>query len=254
MLSRIVELVKLYRSQGDLKCFRDLILPIRFATEQCPLRERPRILKKRRPVSPNQPNRHHRRPRQDQSPALLGSRIMEESKGSGQTDSKTEGEVKDVGSTSKPDDASNSGRNNAQAEYLLSVIQRTPYACPACPKRFDSMESLRTHVTSAGHSRKHRELTEDELRSLQCPVCEVFFSQKYKLQRHFLIHTGEKPFTCKYCKKSFTQRGNLNQHIRIHTGEKPFSCNICGKAFRQSSNRTQHMRVHLKRQAQKSRE
>jgi len=133
------------------------------------------------------------------------------------------------------------------AEHILSLIRDRPYSCPACRERFTNIEDLDAHIASAGHLNQLMPLTQDEIKSLECPLCARAFTQTYKLKRHFLIHTGEKPFTCKFCKKGFTQKGNLNQHIRVHTGEKPYKCKVCAKAFGQSSNLTQHQRVHMKR-------
>ncbi|XP_071353963.1 zinc finger protein 770 [Trachinotus anak] len=51
----------------------------------------------------------------------------------------------------------------------------------------------------------------------QCPVCPKSFSSPYKLQRHHVIHTGQKPFICKICGKSFTQSGHLRTHLeKVH--------------------------------------
>ncbi|XP_018017648.1 longitudinals lacking protein, isoforms H/M/V isoform X1 [Hyalella azteca] len=46
-----------------------------------------------------------------------------------------------------------------------------------------------------------------------CPVCSKSFIQKYKLKRHYLIHTGEKPFTCSLCDFRCNQKNNLKLHI-----------------------------------------
>ncbi|XP_050728506.1 longitudinals lacking protein, isoforms H/M/V-like isoform X6 [Eriocheir sinensis] len=49
-----------------------------------------------------------------------------------------------------------------------------------------------------------------------CAVCgKVFKGHKYKfrLRRHMIIHTGEKPFACPYCPHRANIRNNLTRHI-----------------------------------------
>ena len=39
----------------------------------------------------------------------------------------------------------------------------------------------------------------------RCKVCNKTFVRSYRLKRHMVVHTGEKPFPCQYCGRRFTK-------------------------------------------------
>ena len=51
-----------------------------------------------------------------------------------------------------------------------------------------------------------------QTKEFQCPICAKYFSRKFTLDAHMLIHKGEKPFMCQFCGKSFRQKGTLMRH------------------------------------------
>jgi KRAB domain-containing zinc finger protein len=81
-----------------------------------------------------------------------------------------------------------------------------------------------------------------------CPYqgCHKIYANKVGLERHIMLHTGERPYKCDYCEKAFIQKGTLQEHVRVHTGDKPFKCSYCDKAFTQSSALKSHMKNHIK--------
>ncbi|XP_069008601.1 zinc finger protein 585A [Embiotoca jacksoni] len=56
----------------------------------------------------------------------------------------------------------------------------------------------------------------------RCAVCPKSFPSPYKLQRHHVIHTGQKPFACNACGKAFTQSAHLKTHLeKVHRSGLP---------------------------------
>ncbi|KAJ5880772.1 uncharacterized protein N7473_011825 [Penicillium subrubescens] len=70
------------------------------------------------------------------------------------------------------------------------------------------------------------------------------FSQKSKLQGHFLTHSNYKNFKCSVCGKTFARQATLDRHERSHRGDKPYKCKDCGKTFTDSSELKTHSRTH----------
>ncbi len=58
------------------------------------------------------------------------------------------------------------------------------------------------------------------------------------------LNHGVKPksHVCEGCGRGFEARKDLARHYLIHTGERPYKCEACGAAFNRKTNLTRHMK------------
>ena len=86
-------------------------------------------------------------------------------------------------------------------------------------------------------------------------ACGKAFSTKFNLRRHINVsHLDIRAYPCQVCFKNFASKQNLKEHFLIHTGEQPFTCPIenCGRRFRQASQLSFHKKHHYRQAAIKT--
>ena len=63
------------------------------------------------------------------------------------------------------------------------------------------------------HSQKHNfDKNADE--KFECPQCDYRHVQYFKVQRHFMTHTGERPYICKICTYDSITLESLKNHLK----------------------------------------
>lgn len=96
--------------------------------------------------------------------------------------------------------------------HLLSHSNERLFKCHICVKEYKKRETLRRHLKTE-HDTGNYNVKKPE-KKLGCPMCPRVFAFNNKLQRHILIHTGEKPVKCEFCDKRFRDNYDRNVHLR----------------------------------------
>ncbi|XP_063296223.1 zinc finger protein 770 [Pelobates fuscus] len=121
----------------------------------------------------------------------------------------------------------------------LKKCRTVPAFCFGC-QRFFATEDKRLH-----HECNFENATDGwKLENQMCERCNKVFPSRSKLERHMLVHTGQKPFPCAQCGKSFRQKTHLQIHELTHVQEKPFQCSHCFKSFKTQGKLLKHEEVH----------
>ena len=91
---------------------------------------------------------------------------------------------------------------------------------PAWP--YESAHSPSTLSTAQLRKLEHlnsSDCDKKKVNQYKCTECGKMYNDTTVLQRHSLIHTGERPFPCNKCDKRFRQKSNLEGHRGVHTSE-----------------------------------
>ncbi|KAM9076631.1 ras-responsive element-binding protein 1 isoform 2-T10 [Megaptera novaeangliae] len=114
-----------------------------------------------------------------------------------------------------------------------------------------SPQSIRSPTKPPGPNRigRRNQETKEEKSSYNCPLCEKICTTQHQLTMHIRQHntdTGGADHSCSICGKSLSSASSLDRHMLVHSGERPYKCAVCGQSFTTNGNMHRHMKIHEK--------
>ncbi|XP_018332947.1 ras-responsive element-binding protein 1-like isoform X2 [Agrilus planipennis] len=118
-----------------------------------------------------------------------------------------------TGNSSLSDEIMDQSQNSDIENRSESSSPERKYFCPICETVFTSQHEFTLHIRSHNNESE----PQDCEKNYTCRICFKVLSSSSSLDRHSLIHSGERPFTCKFCGDTFTTNGNMHRHMRTHS-------------------------------------
>ncbi|KAL4001553.1 Fc receptor-like protein [Sarotherodon galilaeus] len=100
-----------------------------------------------------------------------------------------------------------------------------------------------------GRNARRNQETKDDSSSYCCPLCDKSCQTQHQLTMHIRQHNadaGATDHSCSICGKCLSSASSLDRHMLVHSGERPYKCNICGQTFTTNGNMHRHMKIHEK--------
>ena len=115
--------------------------------------------------------------------------------------------------------------NSDMKKHFRTHTGERPYKCTKCCWAFSQSSQLYKHLQNV-HGESTKKVSDDPKKNrghekLVCDNCPREFRDIAHLKRHFLTHTGEKPYKCKLCSSSFREKHHLSRHLKsFHSDQK----------------------------------
>lgn len=117
------------------------------------------------------------------------------------------------------------------------------------PKLRKSRDEIQRHISRSRHScNRCRKNSVDLLklaRPFRCVACNKSYCSALELERHKVVHIGEKQHVCTKCDERFTTFSALMLHLSyFHAVHAQNVCEMCGIRFFHAEHLQMHMSIH----------
>jgi len=108
--------------------------------------------------------------------------------------------------------------DNIAEKDTFDCGKQRDFKCPLCQEKMSSNKEFTSHLRSHNEVKPTPDPSDPtgQAKVYNCCLCGKMLSSFSSLDRHMLVHSGERPFSCEVCGQTFTTNGNMHRHRRTH--------------------------------------
>lgn len=118
-----------------------------------------------------------------------------------------------------------------QRHLSASHVGTRPFPCSKCRKRFMLSHHLYRHMRTTHN-------TEEQI-ILQCPVCDINYSQRDPFFEHCMEHALDTQI-CPMCKFASESADEIADHIDLHSKSSMYFCDYCASIYMSEADLNEH--------------
>lgn len=120
--------------------------------------------------------------------------------------------------SSRSDEEVTTQKRSRDSSKDLSSPMPQDYKCPLCHITLANQKEFTSHIRGHNEVKPSPDPNDPtgQAKVYYCCLCGKMLSSFSSLDRHMLVHSGERPFSCERCGQTFTTNGNMHRHKRTH--------------------------------------
>uniref|UniRef100_H3CH99 Ras-responsive element-binding protein 1 n=1 Tax=Tetraodon nigroviridis TaxID=99883 RepID=H3CH99_TETNG len=141
---------------------------------------------------------------------------------------------------------------NGDLSSINAMMSAVMSAAGSINGRGGDARSLTTAAMRAPPNRNARRNQDgkEDSSAFSCPLCDKACQTQHQLTMHIRQHNtdaGATDHSCSICGKCLSSASSLDRHMLVHSGERPYKCSVCGQTFTTNGNmHRSHMKIHEK--------
>ncbi|KTG33440.1 hypothetical protein cypCar_00041299, partial [Cyprinus carpio] len=122
---------------------------------------------------------------------------------------------------------------------MMSTVMKAAQLNGSVDSAHTTPSKVSVKSPSTSRSGRKTQDAKDDSGCIVCPLCDKSFQTQHQFTMHIRQHntnSGTSDHSCSICGKSLSSASSLDRHMLVHSGERPYECSVCHQTFTTNGN------------------